>query len=167
MKSFHIPNCGKPDAERFWPKVDKNGPGGCWIWKGAMKRGGYGLFAVKDRKKKLIAAHRFSYELVHGRFPEDINPRDHSVCHRCDNPPCVNPAHLFVGTYQDNTNDRVAKKRHHYGERNFHAKLTEVQVLEIRALRGKVTQRELAARYGVKQSTIGHLQAGRSWKHLN
>jgi hypothetical protein len=141
----------------FWSRVDMRAPNGCWEYTGARDKWGYGDIQFL---KKHVQAHRLSWKLLRGE------PGELDVLHKCHNPPCCNPAHLYLGTDADNTRDRVALRRHTFGERMAHAKLTEVQVLEIRAQRGAVTQRELAKRYGVNQSTIGHLMVGRSWKHL-
>jgi hypothetical protein len=95
-------------AERFWARVDKSGePDTCWPWTGA-KSGEYGALAVLDENGawRRRPAHRVSYELVNGAIPNGM-----LVCHRCDNPPCVRPDHLFLGTHKDNSDDKVAKGR--------------------------------------------------------
>jgi hypothetical protein len=89
--------------ERFWSKVDKSEPNGCWLWAGAND-GRYGQFWMNNRKEK---AHRVSWLLTHGEIPEGK-----MACHRCDNPSCVNPDHIFWGTMSDNILDAVSKGRH-------------------------------------------------------
>lgn len=102
---------GLTAEQRFWRDVDKRGPDECWPWKRSTMRGGYGRFPVTSRNQQ--RAHRYAYELTHGPIPKDI-----VICHRCDNPPCCNPAHLFAGTHADNVRDRVAKGRSSSGEKH-------------------------------------------------
>lgn len=101
MKSGPKP---KPLADRFWAKVQKAGPDDCWPWLASRMPKGYGKLGIASTTPKL--AHRVSWELHYGPIPEGL-----FVCHRCDNPPCVNPAHLFLGTCTDNLRDMVAKGR--------------------------------------------------------
>lgn len=128
----------KTKAERFWGKVARGD--GCWEWTGRRHRQGYGVFWV-GRTPHL--AHRVAYELAAGPVPAGL-----CVCHRCDNPPCVNPAHLFVGTQLENMADMKAKGR-------GHAAFTKEDVEEIRRLQDAgLTQKEIAGRFGVGVGTV-------------
>lgn len=91
--------------QRFWSKVDKRGPDECWPWKGVRSSDGYGAFKIKG---VFVGAHRVAYA-IHARISLEQIPAE--VCHHCDNPPCVNPDHLFLGTHQDNMTDRNKKGR--------------------------------------------------------
>jgi hypothetical protein len=111
-----------PPADRFWPKVNKSGPvpahvphlGPCWIWLGAIDPAfGYGKFGMGGRGYSPWNTHRAAWFLTFGEIPAGMN-----VLHKCDNPPCVNPAHLFLGTFQDNTRDMFAKGRGAVGDRH-------------------------------------------------
>lgn len=142
----------------FWAKVDKGGAGGCWLWKAARDKWGYGQHGVKMRR---VQAHRFSYEMTKGPIPKGM-----LVLHRCDTPLCVRPDHLFAGTDADNKADSVAKGRHAHGERNSHAKLTEDQVRAVRRDWTGENKLELAARYNVIPGTIYCAATRRTWKYL-
>lgn len=150
-----------PTEQRFWFHVDKSGPGGCWIWKGSKDVLGYGR--TKDGKTQRFA-HRISWEIAHRRaIPEGM-----CVCHACDNPPCVNPDHLWLGTSAENTRDMVSKGRHlrgkRNGENNPRAILTDGAVRDIRA--SKLKPRELSVKYGVSESSIRDVMAMRRWAHV-
>lgn len=104
----------RPWQQRFWKHVTKDGPNGCWVWGDSRTEFGYGLL-VKERSSKTYrgkqkTAHRLSWELHHGEVPDGL-----SVLHRCDNPPCVNPDHLFLGTHADNMRDMFEKGRNRIG----------------------------------------------------
>jgi DNA-binding transcriptional regulator YiaG len=143
------------DIERFWSKVDKSGE--CWIWT-AFRSKGYGMFQLKGKAE---GAHRIAYTLAYGPIPEGM-----FVCHACDNPPCVRPDHLWLGTIQDNNRDRDQKGRADYdGEKNPHAKLTQAQVDDIRYLyeTGNYTRQALADTYGISVSTIDNITYYNNW----
>lgn len=168
----------KPTAEqRFWAKVDTSGE--CWVWIGGKDRKGYGRFSMGSarkpdgtRRNSMVAAHRFSYELENGPIPDGPGFHGFCVLHRCDNPSCVLPKHLFLGTNEDNVHDMDSKGRRvnnqikGSGHRN--AVLNEEQVREIVAKHygeGR-TQKSLALEYGVCHATVNHIFTGRLWGHL-
>lgn len=145
---------------RFWERVDRRGSGECWRWKGAPSGFGYGVLFVRGKNRY---AHRLSYSLAHGPIPRGL-----FVLHRCDNPICVNPAHLFLGTPHDNNIDMAAKGRSTHGEKNRHAKLTRDDVRWMRWARvySGATQRRIGAFFGVDQSTVCYAVNGSTWRNL-
>lgn len=149
----------------FWKNVDRNGPNGCWSWTGQICRGNrswarYGNFGVYSGGKTVsYRAHRFSWMLMNGPIPGGL-----WVLHKCDNTNCVNPSHLFLGTAKDNADDCKAKGRSWFGSRNGRAKLTESDVLDIRA--STESDSVLAKRYGVYATTINAARTGKKWPHL-
>ncbi len=148
-------------VKRFWVRVDKTP--GCWIWISAKDGDGYAHFMLNSTR---IKAHRFSYELAYGPIPAGL-----LVCHHCDNPLCVRPDHLFVGTHSDNHRDMHAKGRghDHRGEKCPTAKLTDAKVLEMRRLHRDegIGYRRLARRFHVGLSTARAVLRGMSWRHLD
>jgi hypothetical protein len=143
-------------TERFWAKVDKTGD--CWTWCGALDKHGYG--AAWDGSR-VLGAHRLSYELTHG----SIGSSRVLVMHRCDNPPCVNPAHLMLGSHKDNTRDAMAKGRLACGERSGTAKLTRDVVIAIRReLEAGASQTDLARRFTTDISNIGKILRRETWR---
>lgn len=132
---------------------------GCWLWIGALMRGRlYGKVYVDG---KLRAAHRAAWAVWNGPIPSGM-----AVCHRCDTPSCINPAHLFLGTQQDNIADMFAKgrARHNRGERHHNAKLTNAQAL--RAFRDCRGLTEIAKMYGVGATTIARLKTGETYSSV-
>jgi hypothetical protein len=181
-----LPVFTESDKARFWSFVDIGGPDDCWEWKMSLFRGGYGSFTMRNQRVK---AHRVSWALCREQ-PKDL------VLHKCDNPKCVNPNHLFEGSWLDNAKDCSAKGRratgdkngtHIYperltrgeqhwmrrhpeasmGVRNNAAKLTENDVLDIRILKGfQAKQKDIASAFGINQSQVSSIQRRDSWNHI-
>ena len=137
----------------------------CWIWtRGPLsKKCLYGQISVNH---KSVRVHRYAWQLYHGPIPNGL-----SVCHKCDNPLCVNPEHLFVGTEADNKADMVSKMRQAYGERGPATRLTEKQALEIKRRYKKVSRghgngAQLAREFGISKTAVQYIAQGRNWKYL-
>lgn len=150
---------------RFHSKVVVSS--GCWPWRGCTNARGYGLFSL-GRKSRL--AHRVAFVIA---YPE-VRLGKRCVLHRCDNPPCVNPFHLFTGTRLDNARDMRSKgrgegecKAHQKGEIHWKAKLTVAAVRDIRQLfQAGVLKRDIAAKYSVTRQAIHHVVTGKMWRHV-
>lgn len=141
---------------RFWDKVEKSE--GCWEWKASFVTGGYGYFRYA---KKHGMAHRFSYMLHFGEIPEGK-----LVCHHCDNPRCVRPEHLFLGTIRDNTVHAAEHALIPRGSDTTFAKLTEDQVTELKTLFSQGwSMNALGKRYGIHGMNVGRILRGTSWKY--
>jgi len=153
----------KTARQRFEAKYTK-AESGCWDWRAGTVKDGYGRFWFNG---KHVGAHRFSYEIYTGAIPEGLH-----ILHKCDNPKCVNPEHIVLGTHTDNMADRNAKNRQakvvQKGADNGGAKLTEANVLEIRELyaTGKYHQKHLADMFGVSRPQISHVVNNKNWRHL-
>lgn len=150
----------RPVAEKFWEKVEKTP--GCWIWT-ASKHRGYGQFTQARRPfQKRWAAHRLSWVMLRGEIPTGF-----CVLHKCDNPSCVRPTHLFLGTLKDNSQDMARKGRSTHGERNTQSKLNADSVRLIRKLREDgFTYRQLADRFNVTTSPIRDVCKRITWKRI-
>jgi len=145
------------------PKADFNSrydikENGCWVWSGTIMWRGYGTVVYKQR---IIRAHRLSWEIHNGKIPEGMY-----VCHHCDNPPCVNPDHLFLGTPQDNVADMDKKGRRNprKGEELKISKLNKIKVIDI--FTSDLGRSELASMYSVSLTSILNIKNGNTWKHV-
>ena len=154
--------------ERFDTKYEVNPSSGCWEWTAFRNAYGYGLLKEHPHKNsKILKAHRISYTLHKGVIPEGM-----FVCHSCDNPSCVNPAHLWLGTPQDNMDDKMRKGRSitpgprspKRGDTSATAKLTTEQAIAVKQDPRK--QREIAVDYGISQALVSLIKLGKQWSHL-
>lgn len=158
-------------SPRFDANVQKGD--GCWEWSGSLMNSGYGRFNLKKRWQ---SAHRMAYSATHGPIPEGL-----LVCHKCDNPRCVRPSHLFLGTCKDNVHDCIRKGRcssgdSHWlrrtpgvmaGEANPHAMLTESQVIAmLTCLSDGMTRQEVADKFKVRKEIVSRIDRGKSWSHV-
>lgn len=155
-------------SDRFWEKVDRRGAQDCWLWMATRTSFGYGSFRVgsaTDGTRRKEMAHRMAYMLATG---QDI-PAGKVIMHSCDNPQCVNPAHLSVGTYSEN--GKAAYDRHRRfstvksREKHPRAKLTEDQVTYVRSIGKMRTLRSLAKEFNVSRSTIDAIRRNVNWKN--
>jgi len=157
--------------EKFWSNVDVKGPDDCWEWKLSKFRRGYGQSRFNGRN---MQTHRIAWIVENGDIPQGI-----LVCHKCDNPGCVNPSHLFLGTHVDNMADMVSKGRQCKGDfnaarrikgmragvKNGRAKITDNEAAQIRQLYacGGVKQKDLGKRFGINQRMISAIVLGKNW----
>lgn len=147
-------------VERFFAQTGRSGE--CLVWTGTILKTGYGRFSRGRKAEGSVAAHRYAWELVHGPIPDGL-----LVLHKCDNPRCVDVEHLFLGTHADNMADKKAKGRQVRGERAPKAKLTEAQVLELRAEAAAGARvSALARKYGIDRNSVAKIIARKNWSHL-
>lgn len=159
---------GLSTKERFdrWWKEDPET--GCWLWQGKLLSTGYGQFNLDGTRP--VLSHRAAWILHKGEIPENPNSayKTYYMCHKCDNPQCVNPDHLFLGDQQSNMDDKMGKGRHGYGisqgANHGNAKVTEDDVRTIRASSDSLTV--LAKRYGIAKSTMAAIRKRETWKHV-
>lgn len=145
---------GAPSAkmlENYMPVPES----GCWIWMGSVNAAGYGQCTTLPPRRNRLA-HRLFYQHHVGEIPAGLN-----VCHKCDTPACVNPAHLFVGTQDESLKDMAAKRRSTIGERNPMAKITNETARAIRVATGR--QVDIAAEFGVSKYTVSQIKTGKIW----
>lgn len=150
---------GRTPEERFWAKVNIGGPEDCWDWMGTKsKRSNQGYLM---RNGKFYISSRMAWELTNGPIPKGEGYHGICVCHKCDNPKCCNPNHLFLGTHLDNMKDKVKKNRqsHVGGRQPF--KLTQNDLRGILALKGIFTQRKVASFFSVSHVTIHKIWQGK------
>lgn len=134
---------------------------GCYLWLGRLNEWGYGVFRIDG---KTVLAHRASWEEERGEIPEGMK-----VCHSCDNPPCINPSHLWLGTDYDNTHDsmRKGRQRKRRGEQHGNASITEIQALEIiSAIASGEKDRKISNKIGCSKNIVSMIRYNRIWKHL-
>jgi hypothetical protein len=156
-----------PVEERFWRYVEKRDEG-CWPWVGGGRNDkGYGTLGGGGKGGKTVLAHRLSYEIHKGPIPPGL-----VVMHSCDNPGCVNPAHLKVGTTAENIKEAYDKGRkvcqppHKQGEAHGAATITEQTVREIRSEQGK-TIRQIARERGLSESLVARVRHRKTWRHID
>ena len=149
------------DVQRFWSKVDKSGgEDACWEWQAGITSGGYGEFSLRGKMKK---THRIAWMIINGEIPPKM-----LICHHCDNRKCCNPKHLFLGTHQDNCDDKIRKGREVRLTKEQHgmAKLSQEDIDLIRKLyrNGGISQHKLALRFNVSDGNIWWIVTNRTWK---
>jgi hypothetical protein len=154
-----------PVEQRFWQYVNKTDS--CWLWTGATRDFGYGVINMGGAHGKAECSHRLSWIIHNGDIPSGM-----CICHKCDNPLCVNPNHLFLGTRSDNNKDMQSKGRYDKikrpkGEKHGRSKLTNEQVFSLRQDRKSgMVYRELSQKYNISIASAQRIAIGKDWKHI-
>lgn len=151
--------------KRFWSKANVKSPNGCWEWKHTLFKKGYARVRMSSNGyySTTFVGHRVAFYLEYGIYAWDL-----LVCHKCDNPKCINPKHLFIGTNRDNMQDMVNKGRQPRGSRRINHILIEDEVVEVRRrclVEGEMRQ-SLADEFGVSYYTMVDVMLGRTWMHV-
>lgn len=146
------------EKKRFWTKVNKQKLHECWIWIGIQNKNSYGYLCINRRK---FLAHRFSWIINNGNIPDKL-----CVLHKCDNPSCVNPNHLFLGTQAENIADMVKKNRQCVlkGENHSRCKLKIKDIEKIKSLTNKLTKKEIAKIFNITRQYVGQIQQNKTWR---
>ena len=148
-------------TERFESQFVRIPEAGCWIWMGALKnKYGHGAFKLGGRSSPVDFAHRVSWKLYLGDIPEGSY-----VLHHCDNPLCVNPDHLFLGSHKENMADMVAKDRQAKGSKCLQAKIDEKVAATIKQMKETPTK-VLASIFGISRQSVADILYGRTWRHV-
>lgn len=149
----------EPFLNRLWEKINKGKKTDCWEWTASLTAG-YGRIGFMGKN---LLAHRLIYQMYRGDVPKEL-----VVCHKCDNRKCCNPEHLFLGTHLDNNRDMDLKKRRKtvYGEQSGMARLTEKQVKEIRAMKGKYHREFIAKTFSTTVFNVTAIHTRKTWKHI-
>lgn len=152
----------RPLLDRFWERVDRTD--GCWMWTGPTTKAGYGIIrSAGGRNGTTLYVHRLSYEIHHGPIDDGL-----VVMHACDNPRCVNPSHLSIGTHGENHADMISKARHPHGEAAPWSRLSEDDIRTIRDLHASgITQADIAHRFGVDRSHVSNIVHRKRWVHID
>jgi len=156
-----------PLIDRFLPKIIEDTINGCWIWNARRDALGYGWIRI-SHEKGVAPAHRVSWMLFKGPIPEGNGPKARAlILHKCDNPSCVNPDHLFLGTDADNCADRDKKERQARGSKAGRARFSENNVQDIRSLKKNgLTIKEISKRYDAPEGTVSNICSGATWSWL-
>jgi len=149
-----IPKMSLRQIEHFWDRVNQKGSDECWDWIAYCLKSGYGWLRINNIN---YLAHRVAYHLTYGGLSQHL-------CHKCDNPSCCNPNHLFEGSHKNNAEDMVAKGRSSRGQNHARAKLTEKDVFQIRS--SNKTNAEEAERFRISRPQISRIRSRKNWKHI-